>query len=319
LLPSISLKAYAVRIHHRGKPKQLAFFNDVVFETLERAIQAVKKPLGASGAEIDRVFSVQAPTLRTVAGPDRSISGQMRGGTSGFTSDIIAPQGALAFQRKTTDTEVIPYYFFASVPAANRPPIICIQQTSGNGLYLFFKSIFMSRLASKIDRENFVVRLNPIFLSGLYVSQFYKDGVVKNISAVAHRLSSDIADDAREARVRSEISLSPMRKKDAVATVKELLTGPNGKVTTDRTVVFRKIKEIFELEDEMDNIQELTIEAELGGVRRRISIGDNFGTAFDITNDVVRDTSGHPDPDSMHDYIKKFIEKSIRPYYGSGE
>lgn len=318
LQPTISLRAYALRINVKGRPREVVFRNDTAFTVLKECLTELATPRGAArgAAPIDRLFTLDRGSYSATTGPDRRISGRMRAGTSGYSSEIIAPEGTLAFARQPAHTEVIPYHFLASIPEADRTPIVIIQQSSGNGLYLFFASIFLDKLKNKLSREDLTINLNPIHLSGLYIRQFYENGVVKGISAVAHKLSSDAADDAREARIHSEISLSPVRQKDAIATVKELLSGPDGKPQNDKRYVFSKVKQLFELEN-MDDVQELTIEAEMAGVRRRISIGDNFGTTFDISHEIKRDKHGHPDRTEMDAYVEEFVSKSIRPYYGS--
>jgi hypothetical protein len=313
LEPTLSLKFYAIRINEHGKPGSVKYFNDIVYQTLEECLADIAKPANAKAA-LSRMFAIVPNTISRSDGADRHISGVVRAGTSGYSSEILEKAGAVAFQREPNHTEVLPYYFYASVPKADRSPIICIQQISGNGLYLLFASIFMERLRDKLKAQDIVVRLNPIYLNALYISQFYENGVVRKITAIQRRLASDNADDAREARIASELNLSPVKQNQAIATLKELLTR-NGKITTDRKQVFENIREIFELEVDAAAINELIVEAELNGVKRKLAIGADYGTAFDVTGTVPKKADGHPDPAKMEIYVREFLRDSIRPYY----
>lgn len=309
---SISLKAYALRMNKKGYPDEVVFENQLVHEVLSECLEDLTVP--ASSSDGGRVFSQTSDDFKFVSGANRRISGVLKGGTSGYTSEIIGKTGKVAYNRAASDTEVIPYYFQASIPLADRAPIVCIQQFSGNGLYLFFTAIFMERLKKRLAKRELRIQFNPIFLSGLYMQRYVKDGIVKKITAIAHRVSSDTADGARQARITSEILLSPIKRNASIATLSELVT-QKGKKVFSRQAVYENVQEIFELDVDADDIKELIIDAEVGGVKRTISVGEDFGTAFDISNDVPRNKNGHPDPDALDKYATEFISKSLRPYY----
>src|SRR5690606_17040416 len=123
-------------------------------------LATLKAPVGASpGAE--RIFAAGGNQISKQVGPGRYICGRIQAGTSGYTSDIIEKSGQVAFNRKVTDTEVMPYFFYASVPEAQRVPIICMQQFSGQGLFLFFREVFFEKLRKQISTDEYVVRMNP--------------------------------------------------------------------------------------------------------------------------------------------------------------
>lgn len=311
---SISLKAYAVRMNKKGYPDELVFENQIVHEVLSECLNELTTPTSTSGGTGGRVFSQTSADFKFVSGANRRVSGVLKAGTSGYTSEIIGKTGKVAFNRTVNHTEVIPYYFQASIPIADRAPIVCMQQFSGNGLYLFFTGLFMERLKARLSRENLRIQFNPIFLSGLYMQRYVKDGVVKKITAIAHRVSADTADGTRQARISSEILLSPIKRKDFIATLQELVTREGQKIFS-RKAVYENVQEIFELDVDAEDIKELIIEAEVGGVKRTISVGEDFGTAFDISNDVARDRDGHPDREGLDVYVTDFISKSLRPYY----
>ena len=300
-------------MNKKGRPKEVVFRNDIVFELLTDCLNKLVSSRNPKEEKFSRVFARSDGDFKQIDGVNRSVSGLIRAGFSGYTSDILEDTGNLAFSRKSTHIEVMPYYFQASVPISDRVPIICIQQISGNGLYLFFKDFF-EILKGRLESENLTINFNPIFLSGLYLQKYYKDGVVKGITATGYRVSSDLGGRARQFRIKSEIMLSPVKRKGVLATLRELMTR-DGQRVANRDVVYKNVREIFELQSDMDDVEDLVIEVEVGSVRRKLSVGKDFGTAFDISNSVKRDADGYPDPIELDEYVTDFISESLRPYY----
>src|SRR5690606_30405670 len=177
----------------------LAPRGNVILQIVNMSLDEIKIPKGTTGYKNDtKLFSSNEDTIKFTDGDVRDLSGIIRSGTGGYSSDIIDKSGTIAFKRQTSHTEILPYFFHLSVPRANRTPILCTQQISGNSLYLFFAGIVLPRLKKAIG-EDHIAHMHPIFISDLYLNRYYENGQVKKITAIGHRRPNDAADDARQA------------------------------------------------------------------------------------------------------------------------
>lgn len=309
---TVSLRAYAIRLYDRGKKDKPKYRNAKIRSVLIDLLDGIKNvPVGGDQG---RAYALDG-SYEAANGPDGYVRGRLLSGAGGYASQIVEKKGKLAFSRRPEHLEVIPYYFYVSLPSGDRCPIVCIQQFSGSGTYPFFASTFMDACRAKLEKEELTARLQPIYVSDLYIKEFYEHGTVKEITAITHTQASDAADGSHAARIRSELAVSPVKRRGTLGPLKDIMKGGHG-MARDRNVVFANVKSLFELEVDAADLEQLVVLAELNGVRRRISIGEDFGTTFDITDEVQLDADGHPDKVAMGDYVNEFVSVSIRKYVG---
>lgn len=293
----------------------MIFKNELLRKTLYKTVQSLQEYTPSKKRvekDTRQNFLVEKQHLKM---DENETSGVIWYGNNGSYSSIFDEDGNHKANKEAADFEYIPYFFYLSAPNVDRAPILCLQQLAGRGVYPFFVYDFYEEVRKEVSDEDIIFSMSLIQVGGLYLPKYIKDGVVKSISASEYRAKSEIAGENKEVRQKHELVLSSVDRKKRLGPLNDIL-GKSSIQITEKKVVFQRIRELYAIDVEFEDLDELTIVAELGGVERAIKIGQNFGQSFDISNQVKRTPDGHPEIKSIREYTSDFIDSSIRPYIG---
>lgn len=108
---------------------------------------------------------------------NREINGRLKGGARGYGSDLVDTQtGDVAYRRTTRHAEIIPYYFLAAIPQADKG-IVILQRFRSFGIKDLFLDSFYNYFKSIFGNE-YVLEMDPLIPTGL-MREYLRGRIVK--------------------------------------------------------------------------------------------------------------------------------------------
>jgi hypothetical protein len=290
-MPKITFAAYRIRIR-RSRTKDYCQLHDVNGSDLFDVTYAFLKSLGAHPFRDDSGKKLVRLDADQVASSDRSIRGRMETGDYGYESEIVdAKRGLTAYRRKTTDAELLPFYFLLWLPSGQDSGIVLLQRFGLLGIRRVFKDYL-----EQYVRDNcgpFTLELNPLVPEDL-IDELVEKGEILRVTYRTKKLPKDIADvfDARrfpDAKGYAEFAI--VAKKGY-----HLLMGRYIKRLIRRPDRVGRLLEISEFED-----AQVRVKFRMNGEVRTIDLSDlmKLRSYYDVSDRVVIGWDGHPTPQSI--------------------
>lgn len=232
----------------------------------------------------------------------RTISGIIEAGDYGYETEIYSvTDRALAYRRRSTDAELLPFYFLLSVPEGATRAILIVERFRQLGI----RSVLWNDLLGHMDayRQDVVIQLEPIVPAGV-IDAIRNSEDIKSIRFIRFSLPSDITDDLDPHHELEEddgvlelvVKANPGAHLPAVDRFLQWLRGnqPLGEMIQIQGVDFEQVK----------------VQVEVSGKTRTVEIGD-FGRVrghIDVTEEVDVDRTGHPTFDSIDTAAREHLE-----------
>jgi len=145
---------------------------------------------------------------------ERLISGIIQTGDYGYETELVdTGSGAVSYKRKTSDAEVMPFYFLIYNPKEKDEGCVILQEFKGLGIKTAFLKYIRDCFCS--ENENFVVNMLPLVPEQL-IQELFSKGEPKKLRYIKFGLKSDPADvgnDHQEDEYNIELNISARRNK----------------------------------------------------------------------------------------------------------
>lgn len=222
----------------------------------------------------------------------RLIKGIFEAGEYGYTADLVdVKTGQVTYSRKTTDAELLPFYFRVWAPETGDRAILLLQRFRQFGVRSAFWFDFNDFFPYG---EEIGLELNPLVHSQL-IEEVFKDATIRRLRFIKFSLPSDVTDRLFEyQQVHEEdghlefvVAAKRRGRLPIVQAIKDFLNGEG------------QLSSIIELPDfDYDTIK---VELDVDGRTRTIDLAEPAGirSYYDVTSDVSVDASGHPDFESI--------------------
>lgn len=303
-MATISLAAYTLRVKEltSGSYCQLGSYvsskdllDDLVFHLEEST-----KTFGHD-EEARKMLKVSSFTVA-----DRTITGIIKTGEYGFTSELLNVDSLeVAHERQIKEAEMLPFYFLFHLPPDADEGVIIFERFKTFGIRTLFTNRFESYFTKKNDTHRIAVNhLAPAKVFDAYQS---KDGEIKEIRLISFSLPKPIEDRYEvaghtERDVYIEFAIKAKRKKKIPGWdhIREYIDGKN---PFDRLVEIPDFKSDF-----------VKVGVKVNGKDRTLNLTDQkqIRANYDITNEVVTDTTGHPTFASIDEIAKGILEEQLK-------
>lgn len=243
---------------------------------------------------------------------NRIICGIIQTGDYGYETELVdTGSGAVSYKRKTSDAEVMPFYFLIYGPKEKDEGCIILQEFKGFGiktsLLKYMRACFCS------ENENFVVNMPPLVPEQL-IQELFSKGEPKKLRYIKFGINRDPADvghDHKEDEYNIELNISARRNKyfqirdgicDSISKCKpldEILSHFYDKSKFDRVV---------ELHDfDYDTVK---LQLSINGKQKSIDLSNPYKLRpiHDITDEVEVGADQHPIFESIDKLAKDLLE-----------
>lgn len=286
-MTQISLAAYAVQIHEyrapRGTFEQLGNFggNDFL-PFFDRFARGINTRLGTS----QKLARARQATIVTNA---RTVAGICECGNYGFEAEgVDSRTGATRYHRRTTDAELLPFYFFADLPARRDVGLLLLQRFGQFGM----RGAFAGALIPEFENafRNYRLTVDPI-TSATAWQRYFANGemnVVRFIRYDVPPTPEDVLDpNAGRQEGYTELSMHARRFRHLPYALQRFIPGT------------RPVSGIIQLPGfRYDTIK---VDIDLQGTRRTFDLGHLLERmVLDVTAAVVLGQDGHPTFASIH-------------------
>lgn len=195
---SISLATYTIRLKDRETGEFLDLDEFLGHDFLEVFRDYLEDRGGSASDDEERQKLLRASDHEL---DGRTVSGWLEGGDYGFEADLFDVSGGqVSYRRKTSDAELLPFYFLLSVPEESTRAVLILERFRQFGirstLWQDFNIYFEPYL------QDVILQLNPIVPSGL-IEKVRGGKHIKSIRFIHFGLPADVANaPRREERCR---------------------------------------------------------------------------------------------------------------------
>lgn len=270
------------------------------------------------GKDFLSIFAEYLEQLKTTASHDRDqqhligvtkhavdgrvIHGLFRAGDYGYEADLYdIEEQHISYNRKSTEAQLLPFYFLLSVPTSFDRAVLILERFQQYGvrsaLWTHFRSFFQEHV------PDVTLTLNPLVPAGL-LEKLQSAQNVRSVRFIQFGVPSDIADALgsqgpieEEGVLELVVKAQRGRELPVLSRVSEWLRGEAG------------LWHAIELHGfDFDNVK---VQLDVNGRQRTVDIGRGqaIRAQYDITNDVVRDESGHPTFESIDGAALALLEE----------
>lgn len=239
-----------------------------------------------------------------------SICGVLRSGAQGISSDLIDVKTTAAkYKRKTTDLELMPFYFRLEIPHNGNTGYFVLQGIGQNKIFTPVQSAIKREFDSFKQANgtlNAVLKIAPIFIGKLFVDQYLENGVVKKVSATKYEKRADFfskqGEDCKVTTTIEGTSKNPFSRK-----VNDIVR---------RTATSKEIKihlnSLFSMSQ--DELSEMKVYVEYNGELKSIDVDDfkKSATNYDVS-EVEKDLEGNPVFDKINQEAIRILNSHIKP------
>ncbi len=237
---------------------------------------------------------------------DREIEGTVRSGEYGTETTIVdVNTWSVALKKKTHHAEMMPFYFLFDLPDESTEGILLLQRTGIFGVFHVITEVLGESLKRRLP--DYRLAINPIIPSGA-VEQYVGEGAkMTEIRFIRHSLSSDIANhlsgQSRQKMGRMELVVK-LAEADQFPFQSQIRRYMNGK---------RSLQNLIELDDTKFAYDNVKIRMRSKGTEKLVDLGhpERLRVAFDVTDQVKMEPSGHPTRESMsaaaHDILSDLM------------
>lgn len=239
-----------------------------------------------------------------------SIWGILRYGTQGISSDLIDIKTTAAkYKRKTTDLELMPFYFRLEIPQSGQIGYLVLQGIGQNKIFTPVQSTIKREFDSFKQANNTlnaVLKIAPIFIGKLFIDQYLEYGVVKKVTATKYEKHADFfSKQGENCKVTTTIegtSNNPFSRK-----INDIV-----RKTDNPKEIKIELNSLFSIPQ--DNLDEMKVYVEYNGELKSIDVDDfrKSATNYDIS-DIQKDFDGNPVFDRINDMAICILDKQIKP------
>tara|TARA_B110001469_G_C9621359_1_gene309690 strand:+ start:89 stop:1054 length:966 start_codon:yes stop_codon:yes gene_type:complete len=305
----ISLSAYALHIRKRKKSKKGDFekLSNFGGNDFYDALSTYTDTCDDTFVDIVEMQKVLSFIKQIVTAKEQSISGIIASGDYGYESEIYDTVEKVKTHTKTTkEAEVIPFYYHAYIPKEKESGILILQRFGVFGI----TSIFRKWIHAIFIREfpHHCIDIVPLVPQN-YAKQLFNDNHLLEIRLRKSNLPADIgdmidpnflsADDSTlDYVIKSKTDIRGFRQKIA----RRIKTSMSSSYIPD----FAEL-----LNHETLDCDEIIVTMDLGDTKKTVNLGklDLLHPSLDISDDVKRKASGHPDFDSVDKLAKDYCNK----------
>jgi len=312
---NIGISSYVIRLYAKGDRKKVLKFRSL--------------PLAAGKQLADYLFeylsdltenSHEGTTLRNISIRNdkeqkpilfidkHRVHGLLDYGKFGYTSTLKDRKTrAVNYERKTTDTEVIPMYFLLSVPKDKKKGVFLFQNYGLSGIKTVMDEYLTRRF--KKDFPNYTLIIRP-FLDQELKRTMLRKGKIVSASIFSPNSYSDKADAVMNADAGEAIYFETvMRSKKRGVTLDSLQAAIIKKMDKKKSPTSSDFNDIISLEDvaelrgvPKDDIEGFKVKVKYNGKEREVSLLGFGGRAirFNVNDNVELGLDGHPKLASIH-------------------
>jgi len=244
-------------------------------------------------------------TNLNISKSERTLSGIIESGDYGLESEIKDTlTGKKKYLKKTTDTDIKPFYFLMKIPKKKNTAIIMLQRIGIYGIHTLFKNHFERFLKDIFD--DIKIELS-VLVSQELAKKFIDQGNIKEISLRRYNLPADIISKLGFnispndlLSVEFKLVSKPHKWFNLRNKVKSFISNPDGR--------FFDVNELNGLGFNNDSKTKLKIS--LNGTYRTIDLSDTgeIRPYYDINDEVKKMPNGHPQFRSIDDIAKNFLK-----------
>jgi hypothetical protein len=299
-----SLVPYTIRVKEK-RTKTYLPLGDIDRLDLIDIIDSYLRTISNSASDLDDTSVIQAGKYNL---GNRVLNGIIKGGHAGYTADLIDTQtDALSYQRKISDAELIPYYFLMKLPINADKGIVIFQKFDQSGIKEIFFEGFHGYFKMKLG-DDYTLELYPLVPKDL-IREYLKGRIVK-VRLIKQRFPRDISDVrfdaiAEDDDFSSELIYSAKRNASLPKRILDKIF-PNG------------IDKFLESDDkpvgsmvEVENFEfnKIKLKVRVGKSYRTIDMSDTDKLRYsqDISDEVEKDSDGHPKLNSIDSLAKEFL------------
>ncbi len=303
----IKLEVYTIKAREKGEKDKLVNINSIQGKNFNAFFQEYIKSFDLKiqvNDEQKRSLKLDSSNINVNADL-RTISGVIHSGDYGYESEgINIETGKTSYTRRTTDTEILPFYFLLILPEKENKGYVILQRFGGKGIHTIFKKHLSEYFKNKF--ENHLLEFDP-YVSRQLANSFIENGDIKKFTLTRYNLPSDIAEQlnfiGHEEDIMSielTIKAKKNRKLPLNNRVKSFIQNPNARMFTSKPL------------DDLgfNGVHKSKIEVKHNGNSRTIDLGDTFQLRpyYDIDKTVKKDTSGHPVFESIDRIAKDLLQ-----------
>lgn len=240
---------------------------------------------------------------------DRQIYGIIETGEYGHESvlwDVDAE--TVAYKRKTTEANMLPFFFLVDIPEGTDEGILLLQRT---GLYGIRRMLYHA-LKQRFDEKfgDFSLRLHPLVDSEEI--QKYQHGKIESIRFIRFDIPSDVTDcfdsGHKEGIGHAELVIHAKRGGSLPISgrLREFFAGR------------RPLSKLIALHETNFDYRDIKVKSRVGRTSRTVDLArlNRLRSYYDITDEVELDPkSGHPKFDSIHQLSDALVERLNEKLY----
>jgi hypothetical protein len=299
--PTTSLASYAIRvwnIDEREADPISSFADDSdLFDFLNDFFVGLKTKV-AHDASVQQVLRVK--TLNVVG---RQLSGIIETGEYGSESELWdVKKASLAHMRKTTEADMIPFYFLVDLPKGPDEGLLVLERRGMSGI----RQVLYHAVSSEFDHKfkDHRLRFDPL-VQGKELEKYVK-GKIESIRFVRFDIPKDISDafasGHKEVKGRVELVVHAQRGKSLPLNdmLSRFLRGGT------------KVGELIALDETKFKYENIKMQSRVGRSRRTIDLArtKHLRSYHDISDTVQFDPkSGNPKFDSIHGLATALAEQ----------
>lgn len=314
-MEKICLSFYELVVYPRRKTKEtqilgnLAHASSDIFQEMQRFFDTIPKynpsKIDVQAALVENVFA------EVVKPNGRHISGTLRHGSKGFQSSFYDKTGRKSFERTPHHLELMPFYFLVDVPANTKSGLLCFQSFGPHSVCGKVRDALQEYLGA-IYGPDYTVKIQFLYIGVIDAKRFLKQGRVKSIAAIKHFAAADVASDNSK-KVKCVMNFEPV-KRGAVfkKSLNEALIGLSAVLVPKRDEVISTVQEFLSVD--LSDVLDLEFKVKLGEETRKIDLNDlsKSATRIDISQQVSRESTGHPNFSSIDALAKNILLRDIR-------
>lgn len=307
-MAATKLDFYAIRLHIKGKPEHFVNFDDVFedgsFSDFFKKF-AEKFALRQDNMHDKKTFKFQPSSLKFDSG-NRIVSGIIKGGVFGSTSEVENVRTGEAKPPITNDDSIInPYYFLIYFPEKSSIGLVILQRKGLNGITTDFRNYFKHFIDTEIG--DYKLEMSP-YASKKALLNMIRESSVSQISIKKYNNTSDDWDKYRDrAGKNSELN------SQFILTAKNIFGSyTKSEIESfidDPRANFFQLKELENLG--FNGNLETSVRLEKDGREKIVILNDveKFKLSFDVSNDIKFDSNNHPNFISIDNEAKYLLKE----------
>lgn len=241
---------------------------------------------------------------------DRTISGIVVTGAYGYASRLFdVRKDAISYNRRSSEAELIPFYFLMHVPAAGDEAVLILQRFGTMGIRKLLEGDFRSYFSDEFPQT--MMDINPLVPSDI-VERYMRRGALQKVVLTSFQVPEDpmrlfdLGDHQEEQAYFETVIRARRNQRLPIAQwIRRVMEGE------------MRLSDVAELREM--NVDEVKLELNYGGSRRIVDLGrpQRFRAYIDISDEIDLE-EGHPTLASIDRQAKALLPKLLTELHGEG-